>query len=282
MTINNDAVLITKFVQGQTSFAASQDLKIELAFDSTQLLMRRQGVIACLKQENQLPTVLVRRGCVHWNFLHHTLLKHGFVPLLNAETDKVFAKYQKRELPPGYKLNATDASTLWKEWWPNSRGANRNRVELDVLLFTRNKWMAIRDITCKQGVFFIKTLGPEVVRHPSQPVIWLNRTTRKYLEKDIDARQSDSEASTSNYHQTVKQDPRWSTIGQIEIAPDLKSVVRVHQGKLCVVTSLGEIIIEGNNLKVQLNSVQTPTMTSQFPGRQQQANGFHRSAAIGF
>lgn len=275
MTINNDAVLITKFVQGQTSFAASQDLKIELAFDSTQLLMRRQGLIACLKQENQLPTVLVRRGCVHWNFLHHTLLKHGFVPLLNAETDKVFAKYQKRELPPGYKLNATDASTLWKEWWTNIRGGNHNRIELDVLLFTRNKWVAIRDITCKQGVFFIKTLGPEVVRHPSQPVIWLNRTTRKYLEKDIYAQQSDGQASTSSYHQTAKQAPRWSTVEQIEIAPELKSVVRVHQGKLCVMSSLGEIIIEGNNLKVHLNPVQSP-------GSHHQANGFSRSAAIGF
>ncbi len=282
MNINNDAELITKFIQGQTSFAANQDLKIELAFDSTQLLKRQGGVIACLKQEDQLPTVTVRRGCDHWNLLHHTLLRHGFVPLLNTETDRIFAKYQKRELPPGYKLNATDASTLWKEWWINNRSGNGNRVELDILLFTRNKWIEIHDIMCKQGVIFIKTAGAEVVRQVSEPVVWLSWVARNGAEGGISARQSAGQTSASNDGQTVKQESRLSTVGQIEIAPDLSQIVRVHQGKLCITTSLGEIIIEGSNLKIQLSSGRPPAMTSQFPGRQPQTNSFAQFVSIGF
>jgi hypothetical protein len=246
------------------------------------------------------------------------------MPLLNAGSDKVFARYQKRELPPGYKLNATDASALWKEWWTNSRSGNRDRVELDVLLFTRNQWFAIRDITCKQGVFFIKTLGPEVVRQASEPVIWLNRVAHSYLESALRQPQvtdqieennspkgisSPSQAlsaqpscvgaetitgadqtSISNKSQAAGLEQFSSTVGQAELAPDLRQVVRVHQGKLYVMTPLGEIIVEGNNLKFHLNSLQSAVAATlqqksqdiDSINRDRQVNRQPQAVAIGF
>ncbi len=282
MNTLDDVALILQFVKGDGSFAANQSLRIEPAFDSAQLMAKRGGLVANLRQENGIPTVVVRRGSDYWNLIQHILLEQGFVPQADSSAHTGFARFQKQAIPEGYKLHNAAASVLWKEWWSGARFGNRQGLQMELLILTRNQWYPIRDIVCEQGALYIKTLGAELVYRVSDSVIWLRRIAdpaekspaqlldREALSRSVppNKRQgivrkmpplSARGDQNSQNHEQEKVAPAELPPSMIDgghsatFHPDLRQVMRIHQGKLYIMTAVGEVVVEGNQLKFWLN-----------------------------
>jgi len=281
MTILDDTALILNFLKGNNTLVANQNLRVEPAFDAVQLLAKRGGLIATLRMLESVPIVTVRRGSEYWNLLHHALVENCFVPLGSNEKQPDFDDYKKQEVPGGYHFNCTEAKVLWQQWWTRTRQGNRHGIQMDLLVFTRNTWYPIREIISNQGTLFISTLATELVYQGTDIVVWLNRlpqaATGKPETQPTPATQSIqplTDASQSQQHPAVRQlstrriagdrNPLPATkpehdrepdsqMGSAMLRPDLRSVLRWHQGYLYVKTDIGEVVIEGKDLKFWLS-----------------------------
>ncbi|WP_421656747.1 hypothetical protein [Leptothermofonsia sp. ETS-13] len=283
MNTFDDAALILQFVKREGALASNQNLRIEPAFDSVQLLARRGGLLATFKTPNNLPTVLVRRGSEYYNLIHRVLVENCFIPMNPSETSK-FTKYERSQIPDGYKLNCTEARFLWKEWWTKVRQGNRNNIQTDLVIFCRNTWYPIREIVCSHRTLFITTLVSEFVYQGSELIVWLSKESDQTAENQAAEKLPQAlpiaPPNQPNLNKPVfRQSPgrtafvgkdlpplassavRGSLSGNGEnensenstTRPDLRQVLKFRQGKLYITTAIGEIVVEGAHLKFWLN-----------------------------
>jgi hypothetical protein len=290
MSTLDDTVLIQQFIHGHATLAANQSLRVEPAFNSLQLLAKRGGLLAMLQQNNGSFIVLLRQGSEYRNLIRHILLENSFLPQGTVQQSE-FEQYQETQIPAGYNLHCTEARVLWKEWWTTTRNNNRNGIQTDLLIFTRNTWYPVRDITSGHSTLFLKTLANELIFEGNQEVIWLKRSAEAEQEKPEGERQSFEPVSVRAYsltnqpalQQTVasqnRRIPAPQTAGSTPersqealrdrldtatLRPDLRDVLKMRQGKLYILTAIGEVVVEGEHLKFRLNQAQDRA-SSPFP-----------------
>jgi hypothetical protein len=273
MTALDDTTLINKFIRGEVSLAANQNLRVEVAFEVVQLLTKR-GILlatASLEGEHQTRTIVVRQNSDYWQLMHRLLAESRFMLIEPAEQSG-FVKYEERPVPAGYKLYCTEARQLWKAWWTNIRHGNRHSIQLELLIFQRNTWYPVREIACNQGTLFVKTLAAEIALQGNDLIAWLQKGESpidQHLDQKLPVPQpttqkvSVSEAVSPSrsieFNGAVESKPT-RPAAQMVAGADLSTVIRHSQGKLYVTTALGEVVIEGIDLKVWLNSLEsTPT-----------------------
>jgi len=288
MTSLDDRALIQQFIQQQGTLLSNQNLRVEPAFDSAQLLAKRGGLIATIKQTKGVNSVVVRRSSEYWNLVHQVLLEHRFVPLGKPGKSE-FGQYEQRQLPAGYKLNCGEARILWKEWWTNARYTSHNSIQVDLLISVRDTWYPIRDVVCSQSMLYVTTLVSEFVFLGTDQVIWLSKLPNQRPQLQAEGHPSGPSAAQSNpasvsnqairkqvvehpalatkepSQRSVSQQPASSMPVEIPVSkasedpknvtvrPDLRQVVEIRQGKLYIMTALGEVVVEGANLKFRLN-----------------------------
>jgi hypothetical protein len=280
MNALDDTTLINQFIRGEVSLAANQNLRVEAAFNVMQLLTKR-GVllaIASLAGESQTPTIAVRQTSDYWKLIHQLLLKNHFLMIEPAE-QAGFMKYEERSIPAGYQLNCTEARQLWKAWWTGMRHNNRHSIQIDLLIFQRNTWYPVRDIACNQGTLFIQSLAAEIALQGDDLIVWLQKGNLP-IDQPVAAQPQPAQVSEASPLKQRLQSQNCSNshlqkalgadtaIGSIApnhpvepvaekaIAPtqvDLTQVLRQHQGRLYVTTALGEVVIEGLDLKAWLS-----------------------------
>lgn len=274
MTPSDDAALVSQFLNRE-AFAANQNLRVEPAFDSVQLLAKRGGMVATLKVVKGIKTVTLRRGSEYSNLVHHVLIEQNYIPVSQSSQAEVI-QYEARHIPAGYKLHCAEARFLWKEWWTGIRDGNRNSIQTDLLIYTRNTWYPIREVACSQGVLFVTTLVSEFVFQGADQVIWLTKSPNEANQTPAQVNEAKERAkaflaATRSGSRLFSDQPIAPTNQQPVAAlptpgsgacnrnpeddfhPDLRQVVKFHQGKLYIATALGEIVVEGANLKFWLN-----------------------------
>jgi len=128
----DDAALVRKFLEGESTLLANQTLRVEPAFGEIQLLAKREGVIATLKSDDS-GMVLVRNQTPYQALIHKALEEKGFVQI-NYADDKGLVHYKKHKIPKGYQLQCTESRLLWKEWWI------RKKTEILLLLPRWSFW----------------------------------------------------------------------------------------------------------------------------------------------
>jgi hypothetical protein len=300
MSTLDDTTLILQFINGHPTLAANQTLRVETAFNTLQLLAKRGGLLATLQQIDNIPTVLVRQGSDYCHLIRHILLENHFLPQGVGQHSE-FVQYQKQNIPAGYTLHCTEARVLWKEWWTATRNRNPNSIDPDLLVFTRNTWYPIREIASIHGNLFVKTLVTELVFEVYDEVLWLNRPSDQPVKPKVTTfrHQSfipvNSRAVSLGRQPTLEQSrepiapnsatspqklaysrtkrtydllrdrldtPIGSRLDTPSVRPDLQDMLKMHQGKLYITTAIGEVVVEGENLKFWVNQTQDPAQKS--------------------
>lgn len=170
----DDITLIQQFVTGQLTLASNQNLRIETADDTSQLLTRRGSLLATIRRPaSRLPSANVRRESEYWPLINQ-ILSDACFRFIGPSRQVGFVAYQECKVSLGYRLNCTEARILWRTWWTRARGG-RHGIDMDILVHTRHTWYAIQDVVCQQGTLFFKTLAGELTLQGSDLVAWLSQ-----------------------------------------------------------------------------------------------------------
>lgn len=270
----NDAAVLLKFIQGESSLVANQNLRIEPAFDSVQLLAKRGGVIAMSKSVDAVPVVLVRRNSDYWSLLHQLLLDQSFMPIGTADLPE-FEQYQACSIPAGYRLNFTEARALWREWWKTARTSNPRSLLMDLLISDADQWCPIHDMAYSQELLFITTPENEICLNKNDSIVWLSRRLKPVPtcpdESPVATTCPEVGNATSEARPLQQATPRNAvavysarllhaqpvslplrSLNQ-ELRSDLQQVLRIYQNKLYITTALGEVVVQGADLTFWLN-----------------------------
>ncbi|MBW4469084.1 MAG: hypothetical protein KME45_01630 [Stenomitos rutilans HA7619-LM2] len=263
----DDATLIQQFISGEATLAANQNLRIEPAFDSIQLLAKRGGLIASLKCAGSRRTLLVRQQSEYGTLIHQILLARHFMPTPSGDQPG-FLQYRADDIPAGYELAHATARELWKEWWRTARHSGIHGIHMDLLIFARDTWYPIRNIVCSQGTLFVTTLVSEVSFTGDEWLIWLRRsptpqtiektppTTAPKLARSLQPfNRADQPTRTTLERSTPTPANFLDKPEALDSAlshPELRQVLRIRHGKLYVKTALGDIVVEGSDLKYRL------------------------------
>ncbi|KGF72381.1 hypothetical protein DO97_09235 [Neosynechococcus sphagnicola sy1] len=226
----DDVTLIRKFVQGDTTLLGNQNLRVETAFDASQLIAKRGGIVATLKTE-QGRTVLVRQSSEYWALLHQVLCDSSLVPTSPA-AQKGFILYEELPIPDGYEVNYMEAVNLWKAWWTYKRKAGlRYALNMNLLVLVRNTWYPVQNIEMNPGTLFIKTWAAELCVQGKDYLVWLSPvqetqktelTNPKIGEVQLDSENSYSESTASGIGAplSVPQPPPFLSKPHPEVAAD--------------------------------------------------------------
>ncbi|MCU0548167.1 MAG: hypothetical protein MUC48_02355 [Leptolyngbya sp. Prado105] len=164
----NDVELIRKFVQGEISFLANQNLRLEPVFNSAQLLAKKGELIATAKLAGQIRSVLVRQSSIYQELVNRILTDHQYLP--TGINDRGLVEYEHSPIPPGYEANYTEVRHLWKAW----RTHYSRKQNLSVLIRSNKAWLPVQKIEFGQENFFIQVPGDEKMLCVSDRLIWLS------------------------------------------------------------------------------------------------------------
>jgi hypothetical protein len=170
----DDATLIEQFVSGNAALTANQNLKIEPAFGTNQLLTKAGGVLATIDLTVKPTVVEVRQGCDYWTLLHKSLSDRGFM-ITGLSTQVEFMRYEAQMIPAGYKMHCTEAKILWEAWSDSVQSFNSRDIRLDVLIRDRGDWYPIQEVACQRGIVSIQTLINTLSLQDGDYVTWLKR-----------------------------------------------------------------------------------------------------------
>ncbi len=164
----DDFGLVQKFVEGKLSLLANQNLRIEPAFNTAQLLAKKGELIASVKLVGQIRAVLVRQSSTYQELVDRVLVAQQYIPTgINAQG---LVEYEHCPIPPGYEVNYTEVRQLWKAWRTHySRHSNAS-----LLIRAGQDWLPIQKIEFGLENFFIHVPGDEKMMHLSDRIIWLS------------------------------------------------------------------------------------------------------------
>ncbi len=245
-SILDDANLIKKFVKGETQLLANQNLRIDFGSERIEL-STRQGVIIGLYTLNTKPaSVLIRSGSQYNELFHEVLSEHHFI-LIGKSHHKGFVEYQQYIPPKGYKVNSTTAVLLWRNWWMGERNSHKHEIRMEILVYFKNRWYPISEITSDQGTFYIKTLLGELTLNSGEQVIWISKADENaHLPKKQNLVQASSD-SARDINTLDKSNTQQANCINIQTSP----------------TKTLPSIQEANHLKEQSNSDFQPTNSKQ-------------------
>ncbi len=164
----NDVELIRKFIQGDLSFLANQNLRLEPVFNSAQLLAKRGELIATAKLVGKIRAILVRQSSAYQELLNRILTEHQYLPI--GINDQGLVEYEHSPIPSGYEANYTEVRHLWKAW----RTHYSRKTNLKILIRSNQDWLPIQKIEFGQENFFLHVLGDEKMLCVSDRIIWLS------------------------------------------------------------------------------------------------------------
>lgn len=181
----DDFTLIQKFVEGELSFSANQNLRIEPAFNTAQLLAKKGELIATVKLVGKIRAVLLRQSSNYRELVNRVLVAEQYIPL--GINDQGLIQYEYCPIPAGYEANYTEVRQLWKAWRSHySRHSNTT-----LLIRAGQGWLPIQKIEFGQESFFIQVPGDEKMLCVSDQIIWLSpaESTLPVLEHPAPSRQ---------------------------------------------------------------------------------------------
>ncbi|MDZ7961225.1 MAG: hypothetical protein RMY34_25655 [Aulosira sp. DedQUE10] len=262
MNLINDLTLIEQYIQGKTRLGFSQNFWIESVGETIQLLSKNGFFLATTNLADKIKLFHVRQESHHWEFLNKVLLENNFMPTIKSGNGLM--QYEYYPLPKCYKMNYSEALDLWKLWRSHTNLKGNNSAPLNLLVLNNNDWHKIQDIAFSRESVFIKTPSDEIVVDNCDRLLWLVYTEEqsepatviqaKTVKKEDNSSEitkiTDNELlfAPQNYFPATENNP---FITSVVSSPEITSnnIVNLHQGKLYIQTSEGEIVVEGANLK---------------------------------
>jgi hypothetical protein len=168
----DDNQLIEKFVHGSNQLLSSQNLRLEVNGNLSQLMSRNGDSIAIMYLQNKPRTAIIKNSSNFAELIDSSLIERDFVTIGDASRPG-FTEYKHYVTPAGYRIWYTDPSILWKKWWPTERFHNKQRFNMDILVSLKDNWYPVQDINVHGGTFTIKTIAGQLVLKRNHKVLWL-------------------------------------------------------------------------------------------------------------
>jgi hypothetical protein len=168
----DDNQLIEKFVHGSNQLLSSQNLRLEVNGNLSQLTSRTGDSIAIMYLQNKPRTAIIKNSSNFAELINSSLIERDFVTIGDASRPG-FTEYKHYVTPAGYRIWYTDPSILWKKWWPTERFHNKQRFNMDILVSLKDNWYPVQDINVHGGTFTIKTIAGQLVLKRNNKVLWL-------------------------------------------------------------------------------------------------------------
>ncbi|CDN10607.1 hypothetical protein RintRC_6335 [Richelia intracellularis] len=149
-------------------------LRAETAYDTNQLIAKKEGIIMKAERGNINPIFYVKGNSSYWQLVNETLANYSFI--LSGEKDKLeFYPFHYYQIPKGYKLMCTRSVVLWQMWWKYKKHIRSRAIPLEFLIRNRNVWYPVRDLIISQGFIYIRTLGTELDITQDDWITWLRK-----------------------------------------------------------------------------------------------------------
>ena len=168
----DDNQLIEKFVHGSNQLLSSQNLRLEVSGNLSQLMTQNGDLIAIMYLQNKPRNVIIKNSSSFAKLIDSSLIDRDFVMIGDASRAG-FTEYKHYVTPAGYRVWYTDPSILWKKWWPTERFQNKQRFNMDILVNLKDNWYPVQDIILHGGTFTIKTIAGQLVLKRNHQVLWL-------------------------------------------------------------------------------------------------------------
>jgi hypothetical protein len=168
----DDNQLIEKFVHGSNQLLSSQNLRLEVNGNLSQLTSRNGDPVAIMYLQTKPRTAIIKNSSNFAELINSSLIERDFVTIGDASRPG-FTEYKHYVTPAGYRIWYTDPSILWKKWWPTERFHNKQRFNMDILVSLKDNWYPVQDINVHGGTFTIKTIAGQLVLKRDNKVLWL-------------------------------------------------------------------------------------------------------------
>jgi hypothetical protein len=170
----DDEALVRRFALGKKRAIANQNLRIDFAHNSLQLSTPDRDLIAIHKVSDKFRYILVKKDGDYADFIHSLILEHLFVPIGMNSTDRGFVRYQKYEIPTGYKLQYAPASELWHTWKDHRQDLNLG-WRLDILILAQSKWYRIQEMSIASEKIILTTRVGDITTKLREKVAWIEK-----------------------------------------------------------------------------------------------------------
>jgi hypothetical protein len=275
-TVNllDDISLIQEYIQGKNKLGFNNNLRIEPAGETIQLLTKKGVMLASVNVASQFKVILVRQNSNYWELINKILLENSLMP--TGKLVNELMRYEYHPIPRGYKINYAEANELWQYWQRNTSPDTDSSKRLNLLVFNPEGWQPIKDVALSNETVFIKTYASDVVIHNCSRIAWLAPTRESFdaavsqssgfvrasaqtnpapaiveNDKEHDNLQLVvqnilwSEAKVNQEENTQQVTPSTSTKNSSRTA---NNVLSIDQGRLYIQTIEGEIVVEGTDL----------------------------------
>lgn len=177
----DDTELVKRFVEGKISLLANQNLRIEPAFNTEQLLARKGELVATAKLVGRIRAVLVRQSTAYQELVNRILVAQQYIPV--RITQQGLIEYERCPMPDGYEANYSEFRQLWKAW----RVHYSTESKAPLLIREGDKWLPVQKIIFGQESFFIQVPSNEKMVKIDDRLIWLSpvESTAPVLEVSI-------------------------------------------------------------------------------------------------
>jgi hypothetical protein len=155
-SILDDETIIWRFARGKKRLVANHNLRIDYAHNSLQLSTPNNELIAIHKIAEKLHYVLIKKDSKYSKMIQDIIAECQFIPIDTATAERGFMRYQKYEIPPGYKLRYESADALWQTWQTDRQHATIG-LQLDILILARSKWYRVQQMICTDDRLDLQT-----------------------------------------------------------------------------------------------------------------------------
>jgi hypothetical protein len=157
---------------------ANPALTAETVYDCNQVIAKSQGVIASTQLTNTICEFVINSKSSYWELMNKVLAEYSFMLIGEMDSRNCY-RYHYWQVPNNYQMHCTKSVFLWRAWWKCRKHPLRPGIPLELLIKRRNSWYPVRDLIISDGYMYIKTLGSEIVVHPDDLVVWLNKIQKK-------------------------------------------------------------------------------------------------------
>lgn len=263
----DDAALIKLFVTGQVQLAANANLRVQSALDTSQLLASNGQILAISRPKTDPQEIGVRPKSKYTELLDKTLRESSFL-MVGVVNSQRFIRYNFQSAPAGYRLYCEPARLLWRQWWIRYRQTRFGFLQMDLLVFTQQQWYPVRNIILSQSMLFVTTYRGETIHQQEDLVIWAEKVadaterltqlpaTAQIQSKDaqaVTAKPLGSSISDAKPRMQPRAPAKLATVVG-ELPKHLQQIARYEKGKLYIKTALGEVVVEGANLRCTLKT----------------------------
>jgi hypothetical protein len=167
----DDETMVRRFARGKKRSVSNHNLAINYTHNSLQLSTPQGELIALNKISDKLHYILLKQDSNYWEFIHHLVIEHSFVPINDNTAQGGFTRYQKYQIPPGYQLKYTNAKDLLDLWQQHSSYGPKQ--QLDLLFLSKSKWYRVKSAVPKRDKVLLTSVAGQIEISVNTEVPWI-------------------------------------------------------------------------------------------------------------